>query len=109
MPSVRHHLNSRIFEDISLLFLDHCKANPPAAALKSQDEKVRLIFLPKDITTLLQLMDPGIIGHSNSCCGMLRGVVNSELQIMEFLKTVMLKNVEYIVDLTFRIVIPATI
>jgi hypothetical protein len=37
------------------------------------------------------------------CC-----VVNSELQIMEFLKTVMLKDVEYIVVLVLRTVIPTT-
>jgi hypothetical protein len=37
---------------------------------------------------------------------MLCGVVNSELQIMEFL---MLMDVEYIVDLAFRKVIPATV
>lgn len=40
---------------------------------------------------------------------MLHGVINSQLQIMEFLKTVMLKGVEYIVDLAFRKAIPGTI
>jgi hypothetical protein len=66
LPPLRHHLHSRTFGETSLLLLDHRTAHPPAAALKSQGGKIRDIFLPKDITTLIQLMDPGIIEHSNS-------------------------------------------
>jgi hypothetical protein len=72
-----------------LLLLDHCPAHPSADLLISKDGKIKVMFLPKNTAALIQPMDQGIIRackvyyHSE----LLGGVVNSELQVTEFLKT----------------------
>jgi hypothetical protein len=55
------------------------------------------MFLPKNTNSLIQPMDQGTIQTcKTSCCSKLLGrVVNSELQVTEFLKTLTLKDVAY--------------
>jgi hypothetical protein len=101
VPSVKCHMHSKKLEEKALSLLDQCPAHPSADVLKSKDEKIKAMFLPKNTTALIQPMDQGIIFACKAYyrCELLGGVVNSELQVTEFLKTLMLKDVVYSVGL----------
>jgi hypothetical protein len=57
-------------------------------------ERLKL-FLPKNTTTVIQSTNQGITQACKAYyhSGLLRGAVNSELQVGEFLKTLTLKDV----------------
>jgi hypothetical protein len=93
------------------VLLDHCPAHPSAYVLKLKDEKIRGMFLTKNIAALIQPIDQGIIQASKAFYHgeLLGGVVNSELQTMEFLETLTLKDVAHSVELTWGKVTPTAI
>jgi hypothetical protein len=97
---------SIIVEEKPLLV--HCPAHISAYVLKLKEEKMRAMFLTKNITALIQPMAQGIIRASIAFYygELLSGVMNSELQIVEFLELLTLKDVAYRVDLTWRKVAP---
>jgi hypothetical protein len=86
-------------------------SNPSAAdVLKLKDEKIKAVFLPKNTTALIHSIDQGIIQACRACYGeLLGGVVNSELQVTEFLKTLMLNDVTYIAGVSLGKIMPAAI
>jgi hypothetical protein len=49
------------FEEKALLLLDHCPVHPSVDDLKLKDGKIKVMFLPKITTALIQLMAQGII------------------------------------------------
>jgi hypothetical protein len=61
VQSVRCHLHSKNLEEKALLLLDHCPARPSADVLKSKDGNIKAMFLPKNTTAPIQLMDQCII------------------------------------------------
>ena len=69
------------------------------------------MFLPKNTTALIQPLDQGIIltfkAHYRR--GLLSEIVNSELQVTDFLKTVTLKNATYSIGLALDKVSPMSI
>jgi hypothetical protein len=69
------------------------------------------MFLPKNTTALIQPMDQGIIRACKAFYRgeLLGGVVNSELQVTEFMKTLTLKDVAYSVGLAWGKITPTTI
>jgi hypothetical protein len=91
--------------------LDHCPAHPSADVLKSKDGKIKAMFLPKNTTALIQPMDQGNIRACKAYyrCELLGGVVNSELQVKEFLKALKLKDVAYSVGSAWGKITPTTI
>jgi hypothetical protein len=97
VPFLRCHICSRKLEEKDLLLLDQCPAHPCADVQKLKDKKIRAAFLHP----LVQ----GIIKAFEACCcsETCSGVVNSKLQSTEFLKTLMLKDVAYIVELGGKI------
>jgi hypothetical protein len=106
---VRSDLHPKKLEQKAMLLLDRHPAHPSASILKLKDG--RIIFLPKNTTTLIQLIDQAIICTFIACCHdeLLGGSVNSKLQITEFLKTITLKNVGYSVSLSWGKVMPHTV
>jgi hypothetical protein len=81
-------------EESALLLIDNCAAHPSADILQSKHGKIRVMFLPKDTTTLIQPLDQGVIRafrtHYHS--GLLSEIGSSEHQVTQFLKTVTLKE-----------------
>jgi hypothetical protein len=86
--------------------LDQSPAHPCADVQKLKDRKIIAVFLPKNTTVLIHSVVQGIIKAFKACyCGeACSGVVNSKLQITEFLKT-MLKIVAYIAQLGGKIML----
>jgi hypothetical protein len=97
------HLCSKKLEENVLLLLDHCLAHRSADALKPKDGKTEAMFLSKNANVLIQPMDQGITEACKVCyCSQLPGgVVNSGLQVTEFLKTLMLKDVAHSAELAW--------
>jgi hypothetical protein len=54
---------------------------------------------------LIQPLKQGIIRVCKACYRCVGGVVNSELQVTEFLKTLTLKDVSYVVGLAWKKII----
>jgi hypothetical protein len=104
VPSVRCHLHSKKLEGKAFSLLDHCPAHPSAYVLKMKDGKIKAMFLPKSITALIQPMDQCIIQACKSyrSSELLGRAVDSEQQVAEFLKTLMLLNATYSVGLAWR-------
>jgi hypothetical protein len=111
VPSVTRHLRSKKLVEKALLLLDHCPAHPSTHVLKSKDGKIKAMFLPRNTTTLIQLMDQGNIRACKTyyCGEMLGAIVNSELPVAEFLNTLTLKNVSCSVGLAWGKITPTAI
>jgi hypothetical protein len=95
VPPVRCHLHSKKPEEKALLLLDHyCPAHSSNDVQKSKDGQIKAMFLPKNTTALIQLTDQGtILPYKTYYHGEpFGGVVNYDLQVTEYLKTLMLKN-----------------
>jgi hypothetical protein len=109
LPSLRHHLHCKKLEEKTLLLLDYCPAHPSADVLKSKDGKIKVMFLLRKTTALIKPVDQGIIRACKACYHgeMPGGVVNSELQVTEFMKTLTLKDIAYSVGLVWGKVMQA--
>jgi hypothetical protein len=81
MPSAFQELEKK-----TLLLFDHCTAHPPADILKSKDGKIKAMYLLKNTTALIQLIDQGTIQACKAhYCSELHGrAVNTELQLKNF-------------------------
>jgi hypothetical protein len=62
------------------------------------------MFLPTDTTVLIQSLEEGIIQAFKAYCqqALLTAVVNSELKVLQFMKTVTLKNIACNTGLTWK-------
>jgi hypothetical protein len=111
VPSVKSHLRSRKLEEKALLLLDNCPAHPSSEVLKSRDGKIVATFLPKNTTALIQPLDQGIIRafKAHYRRELLTAVINSELQVQEFLKKVTLKDMAYNIGLAWKKITSTTI
>jgi hypothetical protein len=91
--------------------LDHCPAHPSADVLKTKGGKIKAMFLPTNTTALIRPMDQGNIqAHKAYYRGeLLGGVVNSDLQVTEFLKTLTLKGIAYSAGFAWGKITPTTI
>ena len=58
VPKVRQHLRLKKMDSKAILMMDHCPAHP---GIESLDKKIKAVFLPKNTTSKLQLLDQGII------------------------------------------------
>jgi hypothetical protein len=97
VPSVRRYLRHKKLEEKALLLLDNCPAHPSVDVLQSRDGKITAKFLPKNTTALIQPLDQGIIrtfkAHYRG--SLLSEIVNSDMQVNEFLKSQTLKHASY--------------
>lgn len=111
VPSVRKHLRSLKIEERAVLTLDHCPAHPPADILQSRDGNIRVMFLPKNTTALIQPLDQGIIRafKAHYRRELLSALVNSDEEMENFLKSINLKSVAYSVGLAWESITQDTI
>ena len=61
VKSVRAALIARDVEPKALLLLDNCLAHPSCEELTSDDGQIRAMFLPPNVTSLIQQMDQGVL------------------------------------------------
>ncbi|KAJ8876936.1 hypothetical protein PR048_021386 [Dryococelus australis] len=100
---MRSHLRSVKLEEKALLILDHCPAHPSADLLQSRDGKIKVMFFPKNITTLIQPF------KAHYCRELLSAIVNSDDEIEIYLKSDKLKGAVCSVGLAWESLSQATI
>ena len=61
IPFVRERLSSLGLEQKAVLVIDNCSAHPEASQLVSDDGKIEAVFLPPNVTSLIQPMDQGVL------------------------------------------------
>ncbi|CAM2112185.1 unnamed protein product [Caretta caretta] len=61
VPAVWSHLRRQNLEPKALLLLDNCPAHPRVETLTSKDRKIKVSYLPKNMTFKIQPLDQGII------------------------------------------------
>ncbi|XP_071107261.1 jerky protein homolog-like [Haliotis cracherodii] len=111
VPAVPDHLRSRNLEEKAILLLDNCPAHPPASTLQSHDGLIKAFLLPKNTTSLIQLLDQGIIkaykAHYRRY--LVSALVDRGLDPVAFLKTVTVKDAVLHTSKAWVKVTPATI
>lgn len=96
-PSVRKHLRSLKLPEKALLLLDNCPAHPPAEMLKTRDGLIKVSYLPKNTTSLIQPLDQGVIAtfKQNYRRELITNIVSGEKSVTEYLKAMTLKDFVY--------------
>ena len=61
VPFVQKKLQELKLPKKALLILDNCSAHPDEELLVSKDKLVKAMFLPPNITSLIQPMDQGVL------------------------------------------------
>jgi hypothetical protein len=107
VPSVQWNLKNKHLEPKALLLLDNCPAHPPADSLTSKDGRIRVMYLPKNTTALIQPLDQGIIYNFkvNYRRELLLSLLFSGCDVPEFLKLLTLKEVAYKIGLAWYCVL----
>ena len=97
VPHVQEKLTERGKEPRALLVLDNCSAHPDQDVLISCDGQVKAVFLPPNVTSLIQPMDQGVLESLKRRYrkSLLRDILLSDedLDIVKFLKAVNLRIV----------------
>lgn len=111
VSSVRSHLRSLNLEEKAILTLDHCPVHPSTDLLQSRDGKIKVMFLPKNTTALIQPLDQGIIRafKAHYRRELLSAIVSSDSDMETYLKSLNLKGVLYSVGLAWQSVTQETI
>lgn len=111
VPSVQAYLKKRRLEPKALLLLDNCPAHPPAESLISKDGKVKVLYLPKNTTALIQPLDQGIINafKVNYRRELIKSLLSSDDEITKFLKSMTLKEVAYVVGIAWNAISNITV
>lgn len=99
VPAVRQHLLRQGLEPTAILLLDNCPAHPPAETLTSKDGKIRVVYLPKNTTALIQPMDQGLIAtlKQNYRKEMMRQILMEDNTLLDFIRTLSVKDVFFLV------------
>jgi len=97
VPSVRRYLRRKKRDEKAIL-LDNCPAHPPADALRSRDGKITVAYLPKNTTSKIQPLDQGIIQafKANYRRDLVKNMVASDKNVIDFLKSVTVKEAIYL-------------
>ncbi|CAM2115836.1 unnamed protein product [Caretta caretta] len=97
-PFVRKHLRAKPLEEKDVLLLDNCPAHPLAERLRTRDDKVRVEYLPKNMTCKIQPLDQGVIAifKQHYRRNLVRKMIESELSVTDFLKKLTIKDFFYI-------------
>ena len=98
VPHIQKELLSMGQEPTALLLLDNCSAHPDEEELVSSDGKVKALFLPPNVTSLIQPMDQGVLESLKRRYrkSLLRDILiasTEELDIAKYLKSITMKVV----------------
>lgn len=94
IPEVRNFLKNQNLPEKALLLLDNAPSHPPAEELKSNDGKIFVMFMPPNVTPLIQPMDQNVLRltklqYRNS---LLSFLVAGDQPLAEALKKITLKD-----------------
>lgn len=95
VPSVKTFLKKQKLPPRALLILDNCPGHPEADELK--DGEICALFLPPNVTPLLQPMDQNVIQTVKTAYkkSLLYGILSKEGSVIEALKKTNLKDVVF--------------
>lgn len=97
VPSVKKFLKKQKLPQKALLLLDNCPGHPDEEELNSKDSFVRVMFLPPNVTPLIQPMDQNVIQsvkmHYKK--SLLYNVLSKDQSVIKSLKDINLKDVVY--------------
>lgn len=114
VPFVREKRDSMGCEPKALLIVDNCSAHPQPEELISADGLIRTMFLPPNVTALIQPMDQGIIaslkGHYRRIlCERIVECYASEMDLRDFLKNLNLLQAVKILSEAWNMVSKSTL
>ena len=111
VPEVKQHLRDQGMPEDSkvILILDNCRAHPPAQELVSGN--IFAVFLPANVTSLIQPMDQGIIANIKHIykAAFLRKLVNADMNVPTFQRSFDFQHVVYSVALSWKGAKPSTL
>ena len=61
VPTVNQYLQSKTLHPQALLLLDNAPSHPFSSTLVSADGKIKCLLLPPNVTSLVQLLDQGVL------------------------------------------------
>ncbi|CAM5131851.1 unnamed protein product [Natator depressus] len=95
VPAVRSHLLIQNLEPKALILLDTCPPHPPVETLTSKDGKIKVSYLPKNMTSKIQPLDQCIIAtfKMNYRKALVKKIVEDNSSIMDVIKKLNLLDV----------------
>ena len=109
VPKVRRHLRSLKLPETALLLLDNCPAHPPAETLKTRDGKIRVDYLPKNTTSLIQPGHHRQFKKKHYRRELVSNMIVSEMPVTDYLKGLTLKDFIYTGATAWSKITPSTI
>ena len=113
VPEVRRNVRSLKLPETALLLLDNCPAHPPAETLKTRTKhgKIRIDYLPKNTTSLIQPLDQGIIANFKKHYRreLVNNMIVSEMPVTDYLQGLTLKDFIYTGPTAWSKITPSTI
>ena len=111
VPEVKQHLRDQGMPEDSkvILIIDNCRAHPPADELVSGN--IFAVFLPPNITSLIQPMHQGIIANIKHIYKsvFLRKLVNADMDVPTFQRSFDLRDAVYSIALAWKDVKSSTL
>lgn len=96
VPEVRRYMNEHNLEGKALLILDNCSAHHFRDKLMSDDEAIQVMFLPPNVTSVIQPMDQNAIQTVKvKYREKLHLELSNEINMTKRMKEVNLKDVAY--------------
>ncbi|XP_050337853.1 jerky protein homolog-like [Bactrocera neohumeralis] len=104
VPQVRKFLKDQGLPNKALLLIDNAPSHPPENELRSDDELITAMFMPPNVTPLIQPMDQNAIRltklfYRNS---LLASIVATGTDVIEALKKLTLRDVIGYLDLAWQ-------
>jgi hypothetical protein len=98
VPDVKKHLRRQNLPEKAILLLDNCAAHPQGDVLQTTDGQIKVVYLPKNTTSKIQPCDAGIIHAFKSVYKkeLILEMLDSPLNVTEFLKQLTIKDAIYI-------------
>ena len=100
VPEVKQYLQSKSLPPKALLLLDNVPSHPPISSLISMDGGIKCLFLPPNVTSLIQPMDQGVLENIERKYkrDLLRKLLlqsSDEISFIDFTKTLTIKDAVY--------------
>jgi hypothetical protein len=88
VPDVKKHLRRQNLPGEAILLLDNCAAHPQGDVLQTTDGRIKIMYLPKNTTSRIQLGDVGIIHAFKSVYKkeLILEMLDSPLNVTEYLE-----------------------
>lgn len=97
VPSVKTFLKKQNLPQKALLVLDNCPGHPDEELLRSEDGQICAMYLPPNVTPIIQPMDQNVIQTIKSCYkkSLLYTVLSKDGNVVQALKETNLKDVVF--------------